>query len=102
MSLLSVVQDAAELVAQKRPTSVIGTTDLAASKFFGLLKQLCDDLRDDRWRELERRATIAGIAGRDSYAAPVDFDAQIMNTVWNEDTNQRLFGPISAQDQQLY
>lgn len=101
MSILSVVQDATDILPLVRPSVVITSTDLTLRQLLGLAIQEAKDLNRMWWRRMTREHTFTTeAAAAQSTAFPSDFDRWWPNSFWNRTTDRPVVGPVSVQDWQ--
>lgn len=103
MSLLTIIQDAADRIGIVRPSSVIGATDQQIRSLLSLSIQDGKALakRHD-WQRLTKETTFTATATEtQSGVLPVDFDRMIAGTFWNRSQDRQVAGPISPQRWQL-
>lgn len=102
MSLLTIVQDAADRIGVPRPTSLIGSSDQASRQWLSLANQEGIDLaRRHNWQRLTMEHTFATVNGTAAYALPSDFDRVIEGSIWNRTQTRPLIGPINSQRWQM-
>ena len=99
MSLLSIVQNAADEVGVGQPTAVIGSTDPTAIQMLALCNRHGQHLveRYD-WEILTKEATFSTIAAESQgtvLAAASDFHHYINDTMFNRTTNRKILGPYT-------
>lgn len=97
MSLLTIVQDAADEVGIARPATVAGNSAPDAQKLLRLLNKCGKALvKQAVWQDLRKEKTFTGVAGSEQTSIiPSDFDRFIPETFWDR-TNVRLVtGPIT-------
>lgn len=103
MSLLTIIQDAADRIGIVRPSSVIGATDQQIRSLLALSIQDGKALakRHD-WQRLTKEKTFTATATEtQSGVLPADFDRLINGTFWNRSQDRQVAGPISPQRWQL-
>lgn len=96
MSLLSIIQDAADRLGLIRPSTVIGNTDENARVLRGLAQEEGKQLYDRHtWQVLQTEHTFSTADGTASYALPSGFDQLIKDTVFNRTRRRRMVGDLS-------
>lgn len=104
MSLLTLVQDAADRLGVVRPTSVVGSADQQVRQLFALAQQEGKELaRRFDWSVLTKEKTFSATATEtQSSVVPSDFDRFVPDTFYNRTTNRKVDGPLNAQEWQDY
>ncbi|ABK44227.1 conserved hypothetical protein [Magnetococcus marinus MC-1] len=104
MSLLSMVQQAADLIGVQRPTQVVSSSDPTIRQLLAVAQMEGRTLAArGPWPEMTREAsftTVAGQANYDLQSLVPDMDFLINNTMWNRTTGRVVGGPMSAMDWQ--
>lgn len=106
MSLLSIVQNAADIIGVPRPASVISSSDQTVLTMLALLNREGKNLARLRntwgggWSVLELEHSFPTVALQDEYALPVDFSRLISETVWDQSSFFQVRGPLSPQEWQ--
>lgn len=102
MSLLTIIQAAANEIGIDSPSSVIGNTDATVMQLLAFLKHEGLELRSMyAWPELTKEHTFTLATSTASYALPTDFDWQIARTHWDRTNKRELNGPLSPQEWQF-
>ncbi len=97
MSLLTVVQEAAEATGFESPTAVIGALDDNAKRFYRLAQLEANSLlRRHNWAVLLKDGAITGDGSAD-YALPSDYHRAVPATYWTSSANWRIGGSVSSQ-----
>ena len=91
MSLLTIVEDAADEIGFTKPTSLIGNTDATAVRFLSLANRIGKILAKKNWHELIKTRTITTVASEPQYDLPSDLRSILPNTAWNQTTDQPMF-----------
>jgi hypothetical protein len=104
MSLLTLVQDAADLCGVPRPSSVAGATDTTVRRLYALAKIEGKALMQrHQWQELITEASLTTLAAEDQglieTIAP-GFAWWIGGTIWNRTIQDQIGGPLSPQEWQ--
>lgn len=99
MTLLSIVQDAADEVGWERPSTVVGNTD--ARQFLRLLNREGEILSKWPWQRLVKEHTFALATGDQDYALPSDYRYMIPSTQWNRDNKRRIIW-ITSEEWQFF
>lgn len=104
MSLLTLVQNAADRLGIVRPSTVIGSADQQIRQLLGLAQQEGKELsKRFPWQSLQKEKTITATATEtQSGAIPADFDRFIIDTFYNRTKNRRVLGPMNPQEWQNY
>lgn len=96
MTLLSIIQDVADLVGAQRPSAVIGSSDQTARRMLAQIKLECALLvKRHHWSALIREATITTAAGTASYAVESDFDRILVDTAWDATNYWQMKGSLT-------
>lgn len=96
MSLLSIIQSAADRLGLTRPSSVISSPDENAKILLGMAQEEGKALADRHtWQALQTEYTFSTANGTASYALPTGFDALIKDTVFNRTSRRRMVGDLS-------
>lgn len=101
MTLLSVCQDAADLLTIPRPDAVLASSDQQVMQLLALLKKVGTDARDRHdWNSLTTAYTFTcGASNAQSGEPPTDF-ARMSDgmEMWNDTNNQIIRGPLAARE----
>lgn len=101
MTLLSIVQDAADRLGLTRPGTVITSNDPTAMTLLGLAQEEGKDLlKRHTWQALQSEHTFSTANGTESYALPSGFDAIIKDTVFNRTRRRRMYGDLTPEQWQ--
>ncbi len=96
MTLLSVVQSAADRLGLTRPSTVISSPDENAKILLGMAQEEGKSLADRyTWQALQTEYTFSTSNGTASYALPSGFDSLIKDTVFNRTSRRRMLGDLS-------
>jgi hypothetical protein len=96
MTLLSIVQNAADRLGLQRPTSVMSSSDDNAKVLRGLAQEEGKALYDRHtWQVFQTEYTFPTVNGTASYALPSGFDQLIKDTVFNRTRRRRMVGDLS-------
>ena len=101
MTLLTTVQTACELLTIPSPDTVMGNTDYQVAQLRGLLKVVGVDLLDKHdWAPLITAATFTcGASNAQTGYPPAAFERMSDGSeMWNDTTNWRIDGPVTAQE----
>lgn len=100
MSLLTIIQNAADRLGIVRPSSVVGSADLQIRQILAFANQECRELaRGYPWQVLTFETTITATATETQTAAiPSDFDRFVTETFYNRTSKRLLQGPMTAQE----
>lgn len=103
MSLLSLVQDAADRIGLVRPSSVVGNSDPQVRSLLAAAQQDGKALaRRHDWQKLVKEKTFTATATEEqSGVLPDDFERMIPGSFWNRSQDRRVAGPLSPQRWQL-
>jgi hypothetical protein len=103
MSLLTIIQDAADRLGIVRPSSVVGAADAQVRQLFGLANQEGKALsRRGPWQVLTKERTFTATATETQTGAiPADFERMIEGTFWNRTQDRRVVGPLTPQKWQM-
>jgi hypothetical protein len=104
MTLLTITQNAADVIGIVRPTSVANSTDQQVRQLFSLLNTLGKDLAGDQdqgWQALTREYSFTTVAAEAQVAAiPDDFAWFLPDCMFNRSQSRQMVGPVSPQDWQ--
>jgi hypothetical protein len=102
MTLLSIIQNAADRVGLVRPTSGIGSSDTTTRQLVALSQQEGEELaRRYPWQAIIKEKTFTAVAqDAQTDAIPTDFDRFVPETFFNRSKRRQLIGPLSAQEWQ--
>jgi hypothetical protein len=96
MTLLTIIQDAADRLGLTRPSAVISSTDPLIVTLLGLAQEEGKALYDRHtWQAFQTEYTFSTANGTASYALPSGFDQMIKNTVFNRTRRRQMFGDLS-------
>jgi hypothetical protein len=96
MTLLTIVQSAADRLGLTRPSTVISSPDENAKILLGLAQEEGKALADRHtWQALQTEYTFSTANGTASYALPSGFDGIIKDTVFNRTQRRRMQGDLS-------
>lgn len=96
MTLLSIVQSAADRLGLTRPSTVISSPDENAKILLGLAQEEGKALADRHtWQALQTEYTFSTANGTASYALPSGFDSLIKDTVYNRTSRRRMLGDLT-------
>jgi len=99
MSLLTIVQNAANEIGFTAPSSVVGSTDETAVRMLRSANRAGKILSKKDWPELVKEHTFTTVASTAQYALPTDFRAPVLQTAWNRTLSEEMF-PISSRQWQ--
>ena len=107
MSLLSLIEDAADIIGVDKPSSVIDSADATAVQMLALAKlggkQLAKRGKGiGGWAVLQTEHTFDTVADQAEYALPSDFDFFVQDTLWDRNNFWKLRGPLDAGRWQIY
>jgi hypothetical protein len=91
MSLLTMIQDAADEIGITAPTSVISNTDATAVRMLRMANRTGKSLAKKDWDLLIKQATVTTSSGEPQYALESDYRSIVPNTIWNRTTDQQVF-----------
>jgi hypothetical protein len=103
MSLITIVQNAADRLSLPRPPAVVLSSDQTVVQLLGLAQQEGKELaRLGAWQALLAEHTFPTLAQEaQSNAIPADFDWIVPDTAFNRTARRRLAGPLTAAEWQL-
>lgn len=103
MSLLTIIQTAADRCSLARPTAVTSDTDANIKMMLRLATEEGQSLRDRvDWQEITKEHTFTTVAAAaQTSSVPDDFHRVIPDTMFNRDTNRKVWGPMSPNEWQL-
>jgi hypothetical protein len=98
MTLLSMVQDAADQIVIPRPSTLIGSADPVSRLFLRLANKEGKELaKRTNWQALTIEGSITTANGTASYVLPTAFDRIIEGSMFNRTQTKKVVGPITAQ-----
>jgi hypothetical protein len=102
VSLLTLVQGAADRLTLPRPTSVASSTDELTRALFKLANEEGISLnRRCAWQRMVTEKTFTTVAAAlQTSSVPTDFDWYIPDTMYNRTQTRRVHGPISSAEWQ--
>lgn len=101
MTILSLIQDATDLLSLARPSVVVTSNDQQTRQLHAIAVQECKDLNRLWWTAMTREHTFATTATPEqSGMIPEDFDRFWPNSFFNRTTRREVVGPVSPQDWQ--
>jgi hypothetical protein len=96
MTLLTIVQDAADRLGLTRPSTVVTSTDPLIVTLLGLAQEEGKALYDRHtWQVFQTEYTFSTANGTASYVLPTGFDQMIKGTVFNRTRRRQMFGDLS-------
>jgi hypothetical protein len=96
MTLLTIVQNAADRLGITRPTSAVASTDQQVIQLVGLAQEEGKDLaKRNTWQALQTEHTFSTANGTASYALPSGFDSILKETVFNRTQRRRMVGDLT-------
>jgi hypothetical protein len=101
MSLLTIVQNAAVIIAIPKPSTVIGNTNAQVMTLLGLAQNGGRILaRSHNWQALTKRVTATGVAANaQTGQPPTAYDRfAAVQRIWDDTRNTWLIGPMSTDD----
>lgn len=103
MSLLTLLQGAADRLGIVRPSSVITSTDQQALRLLGYAQEEGKALaRRHTWQVLTKEQTFTSTATTaQASAIPANFDRFLDDTFFNRTRKRPVYGPMNAQDWQF-
>lgn len=102
MSLLTIVQNACDLLSIPRPATVVGSTDQQVRQLFAIANEEGRSLASSYdWEALRLQHTFTTVASAEQPSAvPADWDRFIANSFFNRTTRRNIIGPITPQQWQ--
>ena len=106
MTLLSIIQDAANEIGLPEPTAALAATDQTTKTLIRLVNRAGKALRDEAhplggWTVLTREHEFTTTASVDEYDLPSDYKKMISETAWDRDQFWQARGSLSPQEWQL-
>jgi hypothetical protein len=104
MTALSMVQDACAQLNLAVPTAVFGSTEQQVIQLRSLLNVEGRELsRSGQWQQITVPTTFTSVAQVvQTGAIPSDFDRFVNDSMWNQSTTRKVYGPLTQQQWQLY
>lgn len=98
MTLLSIIQDAADEIRTTRPTSVIPNTDPDVENLLRLANRVGESLmKKAAWQALRKEQTFSALGQEEQTAIlPSDFDRFVSESFWNRTSVDLLSGPVGS------
>jgi hypothetical protein len=97
MTLLSMIQDAADELTLSRPASVISSTDQTARTLLAHANREGQTLvKAFKWTILNKVHTFVTVNGTEEYALPSDYDRLVADTEWDRANTWPLIGPLNG------
>ena len=102
MSLLTLIQDACDLIPLARPSSVIGSTAQEVRELLGVAQEEGLELsRRYDWQKLTKEKTFTSVATETQTSMVAsDLDRFVAETFWNRSKRRPFRGPVTAQEWQ--
>jgi hypothetical protein len=99
LSLLTLIQTAANLLGIPSPSMVVGSTDAQVQQLLALANEEGLELaQSHNWQALKRQYTFLSVADEEQIdALPGDVNYFIDNTFFDRTTRRELLGPITPQ-----
>lgn len=99
MSLLTIIQSAAVRIGVPSPQSVVGNTDPSVAALLEFANEEGQELASrTNWETLTKEHSFTTIAATvQASAIPPDFDRFVKDTMFNRTSQQRVYGPVSAE-----
>lgn len=105
MSLLTLIQDTADITGVPRPTAVLSSTDTQVRQLLSLANREGRSLQQRHdWTVLQKTATLVTLAAEEQGAIAsiaADYDRQANESIWNRSQQERVGGPLTPIDWQL-
>jgi len=103
MTVLSIVQDAADEIGLPTVSQVVGNEDPTVKALYrALVKEGRDLLKEDpAWSFLIREYTFDTVDGQEEYALPDDYQRMLNNTCWDRNQFWQVRGGITPQQWQV-
>lgn len=101
-TLLTIVQDACDLLSIPRPDTVVASTDQQVRQLFALANEEGRGQADSfDWQAMRGEHTFVTVASANqSSAIPADLDHFVSNSFFNRTTRRSVIGPITPQQWQ--
>ena len=102
MTLLTLVQDAAAEIGIRRPSAVVGSSDVEVIKLLRYAKKEGKELPiRGEWQQLRTQSTFTSLATETQTGmVPSDLARFVNETFWNRSARRRFYGPLNSQDWQ--
>jgi len=102
MSLLSIIQDATDIIGIDKPVSIIGNTGTTASQMLAMLTMSGRMLaRRHAWQALMNEHVFSTAASTESYALPGDYDRHLDDTAWDRTNFWNIRGSLTPREWQI-
>lgn len=99
MTVLSLIQTVCDKLGEKRPTSLVGSSNTGNRQWIALLNDVGQDLVERAsWPELEKDWPVTLVASQSTYALPDDFDRHQFDSNWDRTNQWPLIGPVNNSD----
>lgn len=104
MTLLAIIQSAADLIGVTRPTTVVSSSDRNVRTLLALANVEGEELLERyAWPETNKQATFTTVAAElqgTLVSIAADFGYIVNGTMWNRTLNQPVDGPLTPQERQ--
>ena len=103
MTILTIIQDAADDIGLPQVTSVVGNPDPTVRQLFRALVSEGKDLltEDPPWAILIKEHTFDTVDQQEEYPLPADYQRMINNTAWDRNQYWQIRGGITPQQWQV-
>lgn len=99
MSLLTICQDAADLIGIARPATVAANSDATARQLGAWARFVLSDLADlYDWQQLVKEGTITFVAATQVYDVPADFGRFVHDSLWDRTQHEQQQMPVTPQE----
>lgn len=104
MTALSIVQDACAQLGLTVPTVVFASTEQQVIQLRSLLNVEGRELaRSGQWQQITKNTTFTTIATQvQTGAIPTDLSSFVNDSMWNDSTSRKVYGPMTEQQWQQY
>ena len=102
MTLLTMIQDACDLIPLARPSAVVSSTAQEVRELLGVAQEEGLELsRRYDWQKLTKEKTFTSVATETQTSmVPSDLDRFVAETFWNRSKRRPFRGPVTAQEWQ--
>jgi len=102
MSILTLAQDAVNRAGLQSISSVTTATVDLSRQVKAFLELEGMEARDSHpWPELQKPFQVTLVDSQATYALPVDFNSMIHETMWNQDQDWPVIGPLTPQEYRM-
>lgn len=99
MTLLTICQDAADVIGIARPSTITSNSEAAARQLGALARQELSMLANSHdWQQLVSEGSVTLATGDADYALPSDFLRLVRDTTWDRNDDRKVALPLTPQE----